>query len=434
MCGTFEVYENRAAKSGRKIALNVIVVPASGPNRKPDPVFWLDGGPGVGATRVASSVNQNFLKVLSSDHDLVFVDQRGTGKSNPLMCSIGDDPTNPAQYFGKLFPLDAIRACRQSLEKIADLRQYTSPTAMDDLDDIRAALGYDKIDIVAGSYGTIPAQAYMRQHPDHVRAVFLNGVGTPGLKQPLPFPRAAQHSLDLLIEDCAADATCSTAFPNFKKEFDELLARFERGAVTIKVKGEDVSLERENLLERLRFLLYTTTFSRFIPFIVHKAYEGDWTPFASIASQYNPGGLLARGEYLTVTCSESVPFITEREIRNASKGTFVGERRIRAHIDACKEWPRGDVDRSFIEPVKSTVPVLMFSGELDAATPPWLGADAMRYLPNGMQLWVRYYGHQFDSLCQQEIMRAFIESASVKNLHTSCADTIRRPPFATQLN
>lgn len=438
-CGSYEVYENRATQSGRKISLNIVVLPALGPNAAPDPVFWFHGGPGAAATQAVGAAKSDFLSVLRKDHDLVFVDQRGTGDSNGLKCDVGDDPTNLDAYFGKLFPPDMVRACREKLEKQADLRLYTTPIAMDDLDEVREALGYGKIDIVAGSYGTIAAQVYMRQHPNSVRAVFLIGVATPGIKQPLLFPRAAQHALDLLFVDCAADQTCNGAFPNLKSEFHQVLSRFDRGPLEARMispttkKIQVVRLERENYVERIRLLLYTTVFARFVPLVVHKAYEGDFLPFEAIAVTYNPGGILARGMYFSVTCSEGVPFITGHEMITETRGTFVGEERIRAHMEACKEWPRGDVPRSFIDPIKSNLPVLMVSGEVDGSSPPWFGKDAVKYLPNGRQIPIRYYGHDTYSACVWGIMRQFIQNASVRGLDTSCTAEIRRPPFATEI-
>jgi pimeloyl-ACP methyl ester carboxylesterase len=137
--------------------------------------------------------------------------------------------------------------------------------------------------------------------------------------------------------------------------------------------------------------------------------------------------------YLTVTCSEGVPFITEDEVRQ-TRDTFVGEQRIRAHIEACKQWPRGDIPRSYIDPVVSRVPVLMISGELDGSTPPSLGAEAIAHLPNARQVRIRYYGHQVDSPCIWKLLADFINSGSSANLDTSCTESIRRPPFATELN
>lgn len=439
LCGTYDVYEDRAAKSGRKISLNIAVLPARGSTPRADPVFWLDGGPGAPATKVVGLARNGFLSVFRDDHDLVFVDQRGTGESNGLNCDIGDDPGNLEIFFGRLFPPELIRACREKLQNSADVRFYTTSIAMDDLDEVREALGYGKINIVAASYGTIAAQVFMRQHHDSVRSVFLVGVATPGVKQPLLFARAAQHALDLLFVDCAADQVCNSAFPNLKAESGAVLSRFDRGPVEVKLINpatksiETVRLSRENYVERLRFLLYTTTFARFIPYIIHKAYEGDFLPFEAISVRYNPGGSLARGMYLTVTCAEGVPFISKQEIVSEAKGTFVGETRVRAHIEACKEWPRVNVPKSFIDPVTSDLPVMMFSGEVDGSSPPWFGKSAMKHLPNGEQILVRYYGHQLNSPCMWEIMRKFVDAASVRGIDTSCTEKIRRPPFATEI-
>ena len=438
-CGKYQVYEDRAAKTGRQISLNIVVVPALSKTPAPDPVFWLHGGPGAAATQTVPAAKGGFLEALRKDHDLVFVDQRGTGNSNPLSCDLGDDPANLQQFFGELFAVKKVRQCREKLEKVANLALYTTPIAMDDLDEVRAALGYEKINLVAASYGTIAALVYMRQHPDHLRAVFLGGVANTNIRQPLPFAAGAQQAMNLLFEDCAADKECSAAFPDLKKEFAAVLARFNHGPVTAKLfnlatkQEKAVSITHGNLVERIRLLLYTTTFARFVPLIIHKAFQGDYIPFETLAVRYNPGSILARGMYMTVTCSESVPFITRQDIVTQTRGTFVGDYRVKVHIAACKQWPRGNIPRSYIDPVKSNVPVLMISGELDASTPPWLGKAALKTLPNGRQIGVRYYGHQVDSPCIWNVMSDFIAKGSSKDLNTNCTKEIRRPPFATEL-
>jgi len=201
-CGTYEVFEDRAHRSGRKIALKVVVVPATSPTPAKDAVLWLHGGPGAAATQTASAAGAGgFLEALGRDRDLVFVDQRGTGESNPLACDLADDPADLAAYFGELFPVAKVRACRTKVEAIADPRLYTTPIAVDDFDEVRAALGYDQIDLVAASYGTIAALIYLREHADHVRSAFLLGVANTNVRQPLLFARAAQHAMDLLLED-----------------------------------------------------------------------------------------------------------------------------------------------------------------------------------------------------------------------------------------
>jgi pimeloyl-ACP methyl ester carboxylesterase len=152
-CGTFEVYEDRSAHRGRAIKLHVVVLKALNASPQPDAVFWLHGGPGAAATEMVDSAQSGLLGAARRDHDLVFVDQRGTGASNPLKCDLADDARDLQAFFGEMFPRDKVRECRERLEKIADLRLYTTPIAMDDLDDVRAALGYKKIDLLGASYG-----------------------------------------------------------------------------------------------------------------------------------------------------------------------------------------------------------------------------------------------------------------------------------------
>ncbi|HEY6251556.1 MAG TPA: alpha/beta hydrolase [Candidatus Angelobacter sp.] len=438
-CGTFEVFEDRAAKSGRKIKLHIVVLPALGPAPAPDPVFVFQGGPGGAASDLAADASSSYLREVRDHHDLVFVDQRGTGQSNPLNCDVGDDPEDLQSFFGELLPPEKIRACRQKLEKVADLRMYTTPIAMDDLDDVRTALGYNKINLAGASYGTIAAQAYMRQHPDHVRAVLLAGVATPAIKQPLLFARAAQHALDLLFEDCAADSACHAAYPNLQEEFRQVLARFDKGPLEVEFKhpstqkNQRILLARGNFVERIRLLLYSTSSAAYVPFILHRFYQNDYLTFETAAIISNVGGEIARGMYFTVTCSEGVPFISDQELARETQNTFVGDYRVRVHREACKLWPRGAVEAAFIEPVKSLAPVLMISGEADGSTPPWYGEAAMKYLPNGRQLKIRYYGHQMDEQCVWNIISPFLEKGTTEGLDTSCTAAIRRPPFAHQL-
>ena len=118
------------------------------------------------------------LAKVREHRDLVFVDQRGTGKSNPLNCQLVD-PADPQSYLGSFYPLEATKKCRAELETRADLTLYTTNIAMDDVEDVRAALGYDQINLYGGSYGTRVAQHYLRKYPMRVRTVILDGVVAP---------------------------------------------------------------------------------------------------------------------------------------------------------------------------------------------------------------------------------------------------------------
>jgi alpha/beta hydrolase fold len=150
VCGTLKVYENRATRQGRQIDLNIVVLPALRADARPDPLFFLAGGPGQGAAKMAKMVREMYRQVLT-DRDIVLVDQRGTGKSNPLNCEDQDDSLKAFERT-EAESLEMLKKCMAGYD--ADLRLYTTTIAMDDLDDVRAFLGYDKINIYGGSYGT----------------------------------------------------------------------------------------------------------------------------------------------------------------------------------------------------------------------------------------------------------------------------------------
>jgi pimeloyl-ACP methyl ester carboxylesterase len=169
-CGTYEVFENRASRAGRKIALKIVLLPATGPDPAPDPVFSLEGGPGGSATLDAAEVAADPARVR---RDLVLVDTRGTGGSNPLACPHlwGD-----GSRLDRIFPPDAVAACRDALQKRADLTLYTTAAAMDDVDEVRRHLGYGAVNLSGASYGTFAAQIFLARHPEAVRTVVLSSV------------------------------------------------------------------------------------------------------------------------------------------------------------------------------------------------------------------------------------------------------------------
>jgi pimeloyl-ACP methyl ester carboxylesterase len=440
LCGKYPVFEDRAAKAGRIIPLNIVVLPAITAQPKPDPVFFLSGGPGQGAARAASAREDPLMRELRRERDLIFIDLRGTGDSKRLQCSVASDQTSAENYLAEIFPLERIHVCRETLAGIADLRFYTTPIAMDDFEEVRAALGYGKINLYAVSYGTQAALQYLRLYSARVRSAALAGVTTPAAKLPLHFAKAAQQAMDRLIDDCAADTTCANQFPNLKGNFASVLAAFDKGPVTFEFihpvmkTAQPVSLSRGVFVERLRLLLYDHSTARLIPLLIHQAATGDWTAFAKIAlapSAVASG--IALGMYLSVTCSESVPLISEHEIVHETQGTFLGEYRTRRHQQACSEWPRGEVSPEYYRPAKSEVPVLMLSGEIDPATPPAYGKAASQFLSNSRQILLRRTPHNYQLDCATYLTAEFIAKGSAKHLDTTCADHIRRPRFLTEL-
>src|SRR5260370_32001732 len=198
MCGSYEVFEDRAARSGRKLKLNLMVLPATADKPESDPVFLIAGGPGGSAVQDEAGFGHFFRQ----NRDVVLIDQRGAGRSNRLACDI-DEGVSAA--FSRILPLEKLRHCGDELEKRADLRMYTTSIAMDDLDEVRGALGYGQINVIGGSYGTTAALDYLRRHPEHVRTITVGGVVPTSFRVPLPVPPPAHKSMPGSFGRCAAD-------------------------------------------------------------------------------------------------------------------------------------------------------------------------------------------------------------------------------------
>ena len=419
-CGTVAVPEDRAHPARRTITLNLIIVPATGERRLP-PLFDLEGGPGI-----ADSKNAAFYVTdgagYHANRDVVLLDQRGTGGSNGLKCPEID--AVEAAY-RPMYPPAAVRRCRAMLERRADLRFYGTTEAVADLDAVRAALGYDRIDLFALSYGTLFALRYMATYPRQVRAAVLLSVATPAAMVPRYHAQAADAALRLVFADCRADPQCGRAFDP-GRDLERALANLER------IPGAP---PRGVFMEKLRGLLYMPARARSVPFIVHAAANRDLKPFFAATRSTGPS-LFHEGTYLSVTCTESFPFFDYARAAAVARRTPFGDYRLSRQHAACALWPKGSVPADFMRPPRTDAAVLLVSGRLDPVTPPAWAAAIARALPNARHVMIPEMGHIFDGLsgidtCFDPLMLRFFETADVRGLDPSCLAQMRPPPFRT---
>ncbi len=437
MCGKYEVFEDRARRKGRKIPIYIVVYPATGSTKSADPFLHIPGGPGSSATEDAPYVVQEFAKIRER-RDLVFIDQRGTGGSNLLFCEFFD--ANDLQsYLGQWNPLDRVKACRTELEKKADLRLYTTSIAVDDLNEVRAALGYDKINLFGGSYGTRFVQEYLRRHGDTVRSVIMQGVSLTSQHMPGTFAEDNQRALDGVLSECLADKSCSEKYPNVREDANKVLAELRKGPVVVEVeiehKKSKVSLSRDLAAEAIRYMLYQSGSASRIPWVLNSAATGNYIPLAEAAIFYRQVIVAtgATGMYLSVTCAEDLPFVNDEKSMKAGADLWLGNYRLVQQREACALWPRGDIPKDYASPVRSNVPALILSGQWDPVTPPSSGDAAAKHLPNSLHVVVPSGGHGFNGLtepgCVGNLMTAFVNAGSAKDLDMSCVRSIRRVGF-----
>ena len=434
-CGTYLVWENRAAKSGRQIPINVVVLPAHG-TRQPDPVFYFDGGPGAAATGATGHIAR-LLRDVHEHRDLVFIDIRGTGRSNPLTCPGPPEEAPLQEHFEEFLSDTYVRECLE--QQTADVRFYTQPLAMDDVNEIRAALGYERINLYGASGGTRQEQIYMKRHGATVRTVVMHGVHAMDGEMPLPFSRALEDGMQGLIEACGRDEGCRTRYPDLRGDWEAVKQRFERGPAEASLahphtrKRQTVRITRGVYADGLRHLLYNLNGAATVPAELHRAARGDFGPFAARELEQSArfARVLSHGLFLTATCAEDVAFIDEEDVRRATAGTFLGDYRVRRQQAACRIWPKGDgIDADFQQPVTLDVPVLIISGEFDTATPPSEAARVAQHLPSARHVVFPNQAHDLTNPgCASALITQFIRSGGSRPLDTTCVAETRRPAF-----
>ncbi|MBI4906061.1 MAG: alpha/beta hydrolase [Acidobacteria bacterium] len=434
-CGTFEVFEDRQAKSGRKIPLKIVILPALKQKSAPDPVFFLAGGPGQGAAALASQLKEPF-RLLQTDRDIVMVDQRGTGKSNPLECKPGkkEDDEDPGD--GSAF-VKRLRGCLDSYKDKADVTRYTTSIAMDDLDDVRRYLGYGKINIYGGSYGTRAAMEYVRRYRANTRSAVIDGVAPPDMRLPLYMARDGQRAIDILFSDCAKEPSCGERFPRLKERFLDLIAKLKVKPQHIRYvhprtgEEKDLDVKRLTVAGILFTTLYAPTSASLVPLLIEQAEKGNFSGFLALGSAFDPSsGSLAQGMHFSVVCSEDAPRIQPGQVDQETADTFLGAEIAELRLKPCDFWPKGQVEPSYFTDIASDVPALILSGQLDPVTPPSWGEQVAAQWKNSKHIVVPATGHgAWSSGCVLKLMSKFYNDGTAAKLDPACVQNVKRPPF-----
>jgi pimeloyl-ACP methyl ester carboxylesterase len=434
-CGALTVPEDPGDPAGAKIRLAIAVVPAISTKAKPDPLFLVAGGPGQGSIHGFAPLLSAFAGI-RRERDIVMVDQRGTGGSNRLDCAMPDD----ALESGALEPAELRDLAQECLPTLRGRPEfYTTSIAVRDLDAVRAALGYPRVNVYGGSYGTRVAQHYARRYPQQVRTLVLDGVVPPALALVPGIAIESQRALDRVYARCAADAECDQRFPALAAQYAKLDARLTRGPITITlidpVKGGNRRLEvtRAHLVTMARMLTYSPGTASILPLVLHEAAtNGNYGPLAAQAEMIGDDleRMIAMGMHNSVVCAEDAPRFADAVDRGALEATAIGPLMVDGMRAICEVWPRGPVDDDFAEPLDSEVPALLLSGEFDPATPASYGAMAAKGFRNGLHVVVPGQGHGQARLpCVQKLLQRFIDAGSVAGLDTACIGKLEPVPF-----
>jgi pimeloyl-ACP methyl ester carboxylesterase len=413
---------------GTFIPLHVTLAPALREAARPDPLFVLAGGPGQAGSDVVMLLGTALRKIRAT-RDIVFIDQRGTGRSGRLDCpgsELSDTMADEA--------VDAaIAACVTRLR--VPLAAYSTANAAQDIERVRRQLGYGKINVFGGSYGTRLAQAYARAYPNSVRSLLLDGVAAPD--QIIPAGgRDGQAALDALFDQCAKDAACAKAYPELRSEFASLAARVADGPLQLAISNPrtaaplTVTMNSRRFLMTVHNILYAALDGRRLPFLIHSAHQGRWEPFiarSNAASDFSADGKLSPLLYLAVTCPEDLARLTPELYSEDAKGSFLGAPQTGRLLQLCRllKLPAASpASDAVIE-----APALMLSGGLDPVTPPRRAIAAGKTMSAAQHMVVQSAGHGVSSLgCVPRLLREFVDTPT-KTVDATCLTKLPAPAF-----
>jgi pimeloyl-ACP methyl ester carboxylesterase len=436
-CAHVKVPENPAQPKGRQIELFVARVPAISLDKEPDPLFLIAGGPGTSAVDMYTSSAAPFDRV-RRDRDIILLDQRGTGRSHRLDCDYGDQ--NVFERLDDPEEASANDKCRDELSKTSDLRMYTTSIAVQDLDAVRRALGYQRINLFGNSYGTRVAQHYARRYPAATRTLILDGVVNPEVVLGPAIAIDAERALERILARCAGDAACSKAFKDPAADYRALRAQL--AATPVKTMVSDAATGRpitfnfttRHLSAVLRFASYNDDQAALLPLSLHLAtHESNFTPLASQFRMFAHSleAAFAYGMHNSVACSEDAPLIDSSKLDLAAlNATHMGAEQVQQLVEACKEWPKGVVDADLHAPFKSDAAALLLSGADDPVTPPEYARLAQRAFADSAHVIVAGHGHgQFGAPCVDRIIGNFVSAGTARGLETRCTEKLKPMPF-----
>ena len=435
-CGTVSRPENPDDPASPDITLRVAVVPALNLSPEPDPIVPIAGGPGQGTVEFYAAMRGAF-EPLRRNRDILLIDQRGTGESSRMDCPIDDEAI--------LFEADA--SLGETLEFIGDCldglphdpRFFTTSVAVTDLEAVRVALGYSKLNLYGVSYGTRVAQHFARRYPDSTRTVVIDGVVPPQIALGPEIATESQKAVASILARCAEDPACGARFPDIEAAFASVVSTVREAPVDIDVphpntgRTEALSFGETQFAGAVRLLAYNPATIALLPLFIHEASEGNWTPLGAqyLMTVLQMSDALALGMHNAVMCTEDMPFLDRTTIDySAIDASYMGSFQLEALEAVCEIWPAGSIDDEFKVPVYTDLPFLLLSGDADPITPPRYAELAAVDLGNALHLIGRHQGHgQIAVGCTSRLVADFVDAADPDAIDGECMERNFIMPF-----
>jgi pimeloyl-ACP methyl ester carboxylesterase len=405
--------------NGDSIGIHFVRFASTSENPGP-PIVYLAGGPGGSGSYSASGDRWILFQTLREVSDVIALDQRGTYYSDPYTLCPGswdyplDQPTDLAVRTEAA--REFLDECYAYWSDSLDIKAFNTWESAEDLDDLREALGAERLNLWGISYGTHLGLAYIRQHPDRVERAILAGVEGPDHSYKLP----ANLDRVLLRVDSAmkADEKLSEVIPDFVGELRALLDELEREPLRVEVEDPETGTPTSVVIgaDDLRRGIFGELGERpdiiELPARVIPAMRGQLEDVAPlIASDRRGNRELAMS--LAMDCASGATAERLALIEEQATTALLGDAGNIGLKADCASWPYEDLGDDFRSLVYADVPVLFISGTLDVRTPPSNAEEMREGLPNSHHLIIEGGSHDDDLFLASpvilETMLAFLK-------------------------
>lgn len=456
-CGFLTVPENRAEPGSKTLHLAVAIFRHPDGDPEPDPIIYLEGGPGGSALEYISlTFRTRFEPYFAANRDLILFDQRGVGVSEPALdCPeytelgvelLDNEIDGKVLTDAEMYDLSNqyLMDCMQELAQTVDLAQYNTNASAADVEDLRRALGYEQVNLWGISYGTRLALEVMRDYPQGVRSVILDSVVPPEVDIFEETPLNAYRSFETLFSGCANDLNCNREFPVLKSALFSTVTKLNQTPAQFDIfdplanQGYQTIMDGDSYLSLLFQMLYDSDIIPILPQLIYETEAGNYEKVASLL-----GVIIATrnatsdGMNLAVNCYEEYPFSSLDEFETNVeqvpdlKGWFEYSS-IRLSFAFCPEWQPAQAVAQENLPVLSDLPVLVISGEYDPITPPRYGEQVAENLSRAYVFEFPGLGHGASTVegCSRDIVLAFWSDPATTP-DSSCIAEMDLPKFVT---
>ncbi|HRQ42316.1 MAG TPA: alpha/beta fold hydrolase [Chloroflexota bacterium] len=454
-CGWLTVPEDRSDPANENtIRLHVAIFASDNPNPAPDPIVYLEGGPGGDALEVVPLIFELRFAPYLANHALIMFDQRGTGYSEPsLACpeytdlsyELIEQDISPEEAGQQ--SIETLLACRDRLaDEGVNLAAYNSAASAADLHDLRLALGYEEWNVWGVSYGTRLAQTLMRDYPAGIRSVILDSAYPLEVNLLTDTPENVARAFTVFFAGCAADPACAEAYPDLETLFYDTVAQLNEEKITLSITNVftgdsyDASFRGDELVGVLFQSLYATEIIPELPKLIADVNAGEVNTLSLLLSSFlSNSDFVSAGMQFSVQCYEENGFATAEELTAALAAQPELEPVFRDSpnlgpnaLVICEQWGAGTAVALENEPVTSDIPTLILAGEYDPITPPAWGEQVQANLSTAYFYEFPGTGHgvSLSGACGISIIQSFLaEPTAVPD--TTCLAELSGPAFVT---